>query len=241
MGTVVIIGGTSGIGLGLARYYAEHGRSVVLTGRAASRAEKVASELDGVVSGRGEQATSAPKVRGLAVDLTRPHDMAAALTGVGQVDRLALVAIERDMNSIADYDIDKAIRLTTLKLVGYHAVVHALRSRLSPDSSVLVFGGLAKERPYAGSTTVSTINAGVIGMTRTLSVELAPIRVNSLHTWMIEDSPFWRDKPERQEDARSHTLTNRLVTSAQVVDASVFLLENGAMNGLDLRIDGGLR
>jgi NAD(P)-dependent dehydrogenase (short-subunit alcohol dehydrogenase family) len=179
-------------------------------------------------------------VGGLALDLSHPHDIAAALADVGKVDRLALVAVERDMNNIADYDIDRAIRLTTLKLVGYHTVVHELRSRLSPDSAVLLFGGMAKDRPYEGSTTVTTINAGVVGMMRTLAVELAPMRVNSIHTWLIEDSPFWQDKPGIQEFGRSRTLTNRLSTSAEVVDAAAFLLENAAVNAVDLRVDGGM-
>ena len=247
MGSVVIIGGTSGIGRELARHYLGAGRRVVITGRDAERAQGVAAELADAaglaglagIAGAEEDASTSP-ARGLAVDLSRPHDIAAALADVGPVDRLALVAIERDMNTIANYDIDKAIRLTTLKLVGYHAVVHALRPRLSPDSSVLLFGGVAKDRPYEGSTTVSTINAGVIGMMRTLAVELAPVRVNSLHTWMIEDSPFWRDKPEVVEWAGSRTLTNRLPTSADVVGAAALLLDNAGLNAVDLRVDCGM-
>jgi NAD(P)-dependent dehydrogenase (short-subunit alcohol dehydrogenase family) len=243
MGSVVIIGGTSGIGRELARHYLGAGQPVVITGRDAERAQGVAAELAeaaGIAgTGTGEDASTSP-ARGLAVDLSRPHDIAEALADIGPVDRLALVAIERDMNTIANYDIDKAIRLTTLKLVGYHAVVHALRPRLSPDSSVLLFGGVAKDRPYEGSTTVSTINAGVIGMMRTLAVELAPVRVNSLHTWMIEDSPFWRDKPEVVEWASSRTLTNRLPTSADVVDAAALLLDNAGLNAVDLRVDCGM-
>ncbi|MFJ6895678.1 SDR family oxidoreductase [Streptomyces hokutonensis] len=238
MGSVVIIGGTSGIGKELAQHYLDRGRSVVITGRDAERAGGVAAEL--AAAARAKDNAEVPSAHGLAVDLSRPHDIAAALAGIGPVDRLVLVAIERDMNTIANYDIDKAVRLTTLKLVGYHTVVHALKSRLSPDSSVLLFGGVAKDHPYEGSTTVSTINAGVIGMMRTLAVELAPIRVNSLHTWMIEDSPFWRDKPETVKWAGSHTLTHRLPTSADVVDAAALLLDNPGLNAVGLRVDCGM-
>jgi NAD(P)-dependent dehydrogenase (short-subunit alcohol dehydrogenase family) len=106
---------------------------------------------------------------------------------------------------------------------------------------VLVFGGLAKDWPYPGSTTVSTINAGVLGMTRTLSVELAPIRVNSLHTILIEDSLCWQGNPDMLALARGQSLTGKLPTTADVVDASAFLLENPAVNGVDLRLDGGRR
>ena len=85
------------------------------------------------------------------------------------------------MNNILTYDKARAERLVLLKLVGYPEVVHVLRDRLSTDSSIVLFGGLAKERPYPGSTTVTTVNGGVTGLVRTLAFELAPIRVNAIH------------------------------------------------------------
>ncbi len=67
-------------------------------------------------------------VRGITFDLAEPETIAPALADVGPVDRLALVAIDRDQNTIADYSIERAIRLVTLKLVGYTTVVeHAAR------------------------------------------------------------------------------------------------------------------
>ena len=97
------------------------------------------------------------------MDLAAPTDIDAGLAEVGPVGSLILGAIERDENSVASYDITKAIRLTTLKLVGYTEVVHALRARLTPDAALLLFGGVAKDRPYPGSTTVSTVNGGILG------------------------------------------------------------------------------
>jgi hypothetical protein len=57
------------------------------------------------------------------------------------------VAIDRDQNSVREYDLVRAIRLVTLKLVGYTEVVHALADRLTDDASIVLFGGMAKERP----------------------------------------------------------------------------------------------
>ena len=148
-------------------------------------------------------------------------------------------AIDRDQNSIADYDIDRAIRLVTLKLVGYTAVVSALRARLTDDASVVLFGGMAKERPYPGSTTVTTVNGGVVGLTRTLVEELRPIRVNSIHPGVVGDSPYWAEKPAAIERYTSETPIGRLATMDEIVDAVVFLLENTAVNGVELIVDGG--
>ncbi len=107
-----------------------------------------------------------------------------------------LSAIQRDLNSVRDYDIDKAINLVTLKLVGYTEVVHALLPGLTQDASIVLFGGLAKERPYPGSTTVTSINGAVSTMVRTMALELAPIRVNAIHPGIIGDSPAWAGKQE---------------------------------------------
>ena len=176
---------------------------------------------------------------GVAFDLAEPTSVAAALAGVGPVRRLVLAAIDRDANTVADYDIKRAIRLVTLKLVGYTEVVHVLRERLTSDASVLLFGGMAKERPYPGSTTVSTVNGGIVGLTRTLVEELKPLRTNSIHPGIVGDSPFWAEKPDAVENYRSQTPTGALATTADMVGAVVFLLENPAVNGVDLIVDGG--
>ena len=66
--------------------------------------------------------------QGIALDLADPRAIAASLAGVGPVDHVVLAAIDRDANTVADYDIEAAIHLVTLKLVGYTEVVHACAS-----------------------------------------------------------------------------------------------------------------
>jgi NAD(P)-dependent dehydrogenase (short-subunit alcohol dehydrogenase family) len=225
-GAVVVVGGTRAIGFELARRYAALGREVVVTGQSADNVAAAVDRLGGTV-------------RGTTFDLADPHGIAGALADVGPVDRLALVAIDRDENSIAEYDIERAIRLVTLKLVGYTTVVSTLRDRLSDGSSVVLFGGMAKERPYPGSTTVTTVNGGVVGLTRTLVEELRPIRVNSIHPGVVGDSPYWAEKPAAIAKYTSETPLGRLACMDDIVHAAVFLLENGAVNGVELIVDGG--
>lgn len=230
-GCVVVIGGTSGLGHEVARRYAGKGHEVVLTGRDPEHAAKVAAELDGSVGGA---------VTGVGLELSRPDGVAAALAGVGPVARLILAAIDRDQNSVAGYDIAQALHLVTLKLVGYTEVVHALLPRMSPDAAIVLFGGQAKERPYPGSTTVSTVNGGVVGMVTALATELAPIRVNAIHPGIVGDSPYWSARPaEVLEGVRARTPTGRLVAMRDIADAVEFLLENPSVNGVNLPVDGG--
>jgi NAD(P)-dependent dehydrogenase (short-subunit alcohol dehydrogenase family) len=226
-GTVVVVGGTRGLGRQVAQFYAGQGRDVVVTGRDAAATEACAAEIGG-------------STRGLALDLAEPHSIADRLAGVSDVEYLVLAAIERDSNTVRAYDVDAALRLVTLKVVGYTEVVHASLPHFTDQAAVLIFGGLARDRPYPGSTTVTTVNGAVTGLVRTLVIELAPTRVNALHPAIVGDSPQWRDMPrERFEALVQRTPTGRLVTMAEVVDASRFLLENQAINGINLAVDGG--
>jgi len=226
-GCILVVGGTEGIGRELARTYAETGRETILTGRTASKAEAVASEIGG-------------GARGVALDLAKPKTIRDALASVGAVKYLAIVAIQRDDNTIRDFDIDRALELVTLKLVGFAEVVHVLLDRLAPESSIVLFGGQAKDRPYPGSTTVSTVNGGITGLARTLAWELAPIRVNAIHPGITGDSPYWHGKPPAiLEGHTSKTITKKLATMADIVHGTRFLLENASVDGVDLVVDNG--
>lgn len=229
--TIVVIGGTSGIGLEIAKDVVARGDRVVITGRDGVRAAEVAASI-------GDAAA------GVALDISEPETIAGQLAGLGAVNGLVLAAIERDANTVRDYDIARARRLVTLKLIGYTEVVHTLLDRLeaSLDTGIVLFGGRAKDMPYPGSTTVSTINGGVEGLVMTMALELAPIRVNALHPGIIGDSPFWASKPAGVLDGyKARTPGGELATMADVVDATQFLLRNRGISGTSIAIDRGWR
>jgi NAD(P)-dependent dehydrogenase (short-subunit alcohol dehydrogenase family) len=226
-GTVVVVGGTSEIGKRLAQRYAGQGHNVVLTSRDQERAAATAKEVGGAC-------------RGIGLDLTKPHAIADAFADVTDVLRLALVAVDRDQNHIRDYNVDSALNLITLKLVGYTETIHVLAPRMRSTGSIVLFGGLAKDRPYPGSITVSTVNGAVSTMVHTLAIELTPLRVNAIHPGIVGDSPYWAAKPDEVLDTiRDRTPSGELITIDEVVGATVFLLENRAVNGVNLRVDGG--
>ncbi len=226
-GTAVVVGGTSGIGREIAQLLSRRGEDVVITGRDNASAQSVATEIGG-------------GCRHIALDLTRPVEVAGRLSGVGEVKHLIIAAIQRDENSVRKYDIARAMQLVTLKLVGYTEVVHALAPRFARQASIVLFGGLAKERPYPGSTTVTIVNGGITSMVRTLAVELAPVRVNAIHPGIVGDSPAWSGKPAEVLDrVRARTPTGRLASMADVANAGLFLLDNESVNGVNLNVDSG--
>jgi NAD(P)-dependent dehydrogenase (short-subunit alcohol dehydrogenase family) len=220
----VIIGGSSGIGFVLAQRAAAAGADVVITSRDKGRADDAAAKIGGAT-------------RGLAIDLVHPETIADSLADITEVDNLVISAVEQTPNTLSELDIPAAIRAVTVKLVGYAEAVHVLLGRFNPGASVVLFGGLAKERPYPGSTMVTTFNAGISGLMRTLAAEIAPHRVNAIHPGVVGDSPKWRDSTDHPGIAR--TPIGRFVTTVEVVEAVEFLLRNGGMNAHDLNIDGG--
>jgi len=224
--SVVIVGGTAGIGRHLAQTLANRGDEVMIAGRDKARAQTVASEIGG-------------RTRGVAFDLAQPSTIAGPLADVAKVDCLVLTAIERDNNTVREFDIGRATRLATIKLVGYLETVHALAPRFTPNGSIVLFGGQARERPYPASTTVTTVNGAITSMVRTLAMELAPVRVNAIHPGIVGDSPALQGKTELLKMGIARTLTKRLVTMDDCVSAVMFLMDNQGVDGINLVVDSG--
>lgn len=226
-GAVVVIGGSSGIGEAIAKHYADAGRRVYVSGRDQGRADAAAARIGGDTTG-------------LAVDLSQPAGIADGLRSIeGPVDYLVIPAVLRDQNKVKEFNIEGASALAVLKLVGYPETVHQLLDRMTDESAIVLFGGLAKERPYDGSTTVTSVNGGVEKMLNTLVLEIAPIRINAVHPGLVLDSPFWDNKDAVREAVLARTPTGRPVLTEHIVDATRFLLENPSANGINLEIDGG--
>src|SRR5215471_4040049 len=111
--TLLVVGGTSGIGLEIASRAAQRGERVFLTGRDDARTKLIADEIGAT---------------GLALDLSRPAEVADRLAVVDAVDHVVVAAIERDQNNCAEYDLAGALYLASLKRVG-----HSFPTRRSSD------------------------------------------------------------------------------------------------------------
>ena len=175
---------------------------------------------------------------GLAVDLSEPETIADALSSVPSVDDLVIAAIERDANTLANYDIAAAIRLVTLKLVGYTAAVHALRDRLTP-------GGVdrAVRRPRDAAS-LSRIDHRVDGQRRRLGYRQliddgTGARFASTPFTPASSATARTGETRTPASSLSRTPLGRLVTMDEIVDAVEFLLDNTGVNGVNLAVDGG--
>ena len=86
---------------------------------------------------------------------------------------------------------------------------------------------------------MTSVNGAVATLIRTLAIELAPVRVNAIHPGIVADTPFWSGKEDALAHVLARTPTGRHVQTSDIVDASLFLLENPSMNGANLEVDGG--
>jgi len=237
---VVVIGGTSGVGLSLARAAHALGCKLTIGGRGAERVSEIAKSIG-------------PGVTGLHVELDDPASIRAGFTEGPAIDHLVLVPIDQLATSVKNFDVSAANKAVHVKLTGYIELVHTVLPRLKPTSSIVLFSGLAKAQPYPNATIVSVVNAGIIGMMRTMAVELAPIRVNSISPCLIPDSPKWEAARKGTgafggagvdafiEAVAKQAPSRRLPTVSDVIHGVFFLLDNQGMNGHDLEIDSGLQ
>jgi NAD(P)-dependent dehydrogenase (short-subunit alcohol dehydrogenase family) len=228
---VFIVGGASGIGLSVAKACVALGASVTVTGRDADRGARAAETI------------GAQFVR---LELLESGSIASALQGSTPIDHLVLTPVYPGNQNIREFDAEEAMRAVQVKLVAFPQVVHAALPRLKPTSSITLFGGLAKANPYPGSTMVSIANGGLLGMARTLAVELAPVRVNGISPGLVEDSPRWQARIAAGAGAaveafKSRTPSRRLATVDDIVHGVMFLMDNRAANGIDLELDGGIQ
>ncbi|WP_182180555.1 SDR family oxidoreductase [Methylobacterium radiotolerans] len=230
--SVVVFGGTSGIGLAAARQAKAAGAAVIVVGRDSAGAERVATE-DGFAGWR-------------AADVTRPDAVAAALADIPRVDHLALLAGTFVAGKIREAEVDHLKRAFDERI---WAAVHALRAlgdRLAGNGSVTLISGALADRPSAqGTAVLAAASAAMEAFARGLALELAPVRVNALSPGTT-DTPLLARTLGAHRDAYVAGLTERLPqrrlgTAEEAGAAVVFLMGNGFMNGETLHIDGGGR
>lgn len=230
--TVVIFGGTSGIGLAAAIQAKEAGAKVIVIGFERDRAERIATE-QGFDGWR-------------AADVTRSETIEGALADIPQVDHLVLLAGSFVVGKILEADIDHLRRAFDERVWGALHAIRALGDRLVRGGSITFISGALADRPTGSGTAVlAAASAAMEALARGLALELAPTRVNTLSP-RTTDTPLLGKVLGEHRGAYVAALEeklplHRLGTAAEAGAAIVFLMSNGSMNGTTLHIDGGSR
>ena len=230
--SVVILGGTSGIGLSAAIQATAAGAEVVVVGLDPARSGQVA-RAHGLAGWR-------------AADVTRNGAIRAALADIPRVDHLVLLAGSFVVGKVLDADPAALRRAFDERIWAAVDALQALGDRLTRGGSLTLVSGALADRPTAGGTAVlAAASAAMEALARGLALELAPTRVNTLSPGTT-DTPLPARPLGANRDAYVAGLTKtlplgRLGTADEAGAAVVFLMANGFMNGATLNIDGGSR
>jgi NAD(P)-dependent dehydrogenase (short-subunit alcohol dehydrogenase family) len=228
--TVVVIGGSSGIGLETARRARGEGANVILTGRDHERLERAAGELEAL------------KIA--AFDANDPPSLERFFSGLaGPIDHVMVTAGQPHYGRLLEIDIEEARRGLDTHLMQMLQVARSAAGKVRPGGTLVFMGGTGGRRQSIGLGIVPTVTAALPALTASLALELAPVRVNLIAAGFVDtplSAALLGDELENRRNQLRATLPiRRVVTAADVAALAVHLMTNTALTGATYDIDGG--
>jgi NAD(P)-dependent dehydrogenase (short-subunit alcohol dehydrogenase family) len=228
--TLVVIGGSAGIGLETARRAREEGAEVILTARDPDRLQRVGLEL-GAGSIAAFDATDFERLGRFFDELPRPIDH-VLVTGPGPY-----------YAPLREFDFDKARRDVEAHLLLPLQVARSAIGKVRPGGTLLFMGGTGGRHTAPGLALISALTAALPALTKNLALELAPVRVNLIAAGFV-DTPLFGGNPRRAARCASraapcHAAGRRVIGPADIAALAVHLMTNTAVTGATFDIDGG--
>jgi NAD(P)-dependent dehydrogenase (short-subunit alcohol dehydrogenase family) len=228
---VLVLGGTAGIGLAVARAAAAEGAAVVVSSSSAARVDAALASLpDGA--------------EGQVVDLADEAALAAFAAGAGPIDHLVYTAGDAlRLGPLADTPVAAARAALEVRVWGAYAAVRHFAPQLRPGGSIVLTSGTAGPRPGAGWSVGALICSGMEGVGRALAVELAPIRVNVVRPGIVR-TDLWAGMDAADRDAlyagtAAALPVGRVGEPEDVAQSYLYAMANGYATGTVLTVDGG--
>lgn len=228
---VVVLGGTSGIGFEVAATAAAAGAAVVVVSSRRSSVDRALAELPGTAVGH-------------AADLADAGRVDALFDEIGAFDHLAYTAGEPlSMMPIDALDLEAARGFFGLRYFGALGAVHAAAPHLRAGGSITLTSGSGSRRGGRGWGVAASICGAIEALTRSLAVELAPLRVNAVAPGVLR-SPVWRGMPEAEREQMYREIgeglpAGRVGEVADVAKGYLYCMEQQWATGTVLRVDGG--
>lgn len=228
--TVLVVGGSAGIGLATARQARAEGADVILTARNAERLDAAASELGAV--------------RSAAFDATDPEALAAFFDTVTErLDHVMVTAGAPSYGPLLEMSADAARTALSEHLLQTILIAQGCAGRVRPGGTLVFMGGTGGKRPSIGIGAVAAVTAALPALIANLALELAPVRVNLVAAGFV-DTPLSAALLGNALDARREELgaklpIGRVVGPGDVAALAVHLMVNSALTGATFDIDGG--
>lgn len=227
---VMVVGGSSGIGLATAKQARAEGAVVIIVGYNPDQTKRIADENE---------------FEWRVADVTKPETIYKALSDVERVDHLVLLAGTFVAGRILDADLNYLHKAFDERIWGSLHIIRALGTRLSSDASITFTSGVLADRPSPGMVILAAASSAVESLVRGLALELAPRRVNAVSPGTTDSPLLAKSLGAGKEDflntAKDKSLLKRVATTDQVASAILFLITNEIMTGEILHVDGGQR
>lgn len=228
---VIIIGGSSGIGLSTAELALKEGAQVTITGLHEESTAKALKQL--------------PGARGKALDVLSEEGIDSFLSKYETIDHIYVAAGSTKLGGILEGGVDEQMIPINLRLIGSVYLIRAAMPKMNNGGSIIFTGGLSTDRPVAGAWVSGIGTAVTEQLARVMALELAPIRFNAISPGWT-NTPMWdkvlgENKESVLEEVADSMLIDRIVEADEVANAVVFLMKNQAITGEVLHVDGGGR
>jgi NAD(P)-dependent dehydrogenase (short-subunit alcohol dehydrogenase family) len=220
---VLVVGGSSGIGLAVAKLAQQKGAHVIVASRRSpERVKSLPQPLN--------------SLEAISFDITSSTDHERLFETIGTIDHL-IIAVRAEVHPapFQSTDIDEAKRAFETKFWGPYRLVQMAYRHMNETGSVTFTSGIAGEKIYSGASSMALINNATESLCRILAVELAPLRVNCVSPGFVEPKP-----PSVQEYARQFPM-KRLASLDEVASAYLCLMANPYVTGNVMVVDGGAR
>ncbi len=228
--TVVLIGGSAGMGLETGRQARAEGAKLVLTGRNPERLQHAATVLEA-------QSTA-------AFDASDDAALALFFRDVpGPIDHVMVTAGRPTYGRMLEMDLAQVRAAVDEHLIMYIQVARYAAPKMKPGGSLVFLGGTGARRPGIGLGIASTITMALPSLIANLALEIAPVRVNLIAAGFV-DTPLSAellgdDLENRRKQLRDTNPIRRVVESSDVAALAVHLMTNTALTGATYDIDGG--
>lgn len=228
---VIIIGGSSGIGLAAAKAAAEQGYQVIIASRSPSKLARALATIDH------------PNASAETLDLLDSKSIEWFFNKTGKFDHLVVTGSEIHFGAFSELPLAAAKQSFESKFWGAYQTVHAALPYINTGGSIILFSGSAGQRPENGSELMTAINSAVEGLGRALAISLAPIRVNVIAPGLV-DTPAYADFDDASRQAMfagfsKKLLVQRPAKAEEIAQSVLYLLQSTYTTGTVLLVDGG--
>jgi len=228
---VVIVGGSSGIGLAVAEQAASHGAGVVIVSGNAARVQGAVKSIGG-------------KAQGQAVDVSDEKAVESFFANLGAFDHLAFTAGDSlQLHQLADTDLKQARRAFELRYWSALAAVKYGSPQIRKGGSIVLTTGVAGQRPHSGWVIAASVCGTIEALTRALAIELAPIRVNAVSPGVVRTN-LWQSMSSSEREQLFESVGKRLPVGRvgeahDIAQAYLFLMQEEFSTGQTVVVDGG--